>query len=353
MFADKDVEEIEPENANIQEQANRKYKPPPIYLREADTHKVVQELKSSVLTNGKPFHVTNLLHGKIHEVKIQTHEVNDYREVINYYDAHNRNYYTYRLKSSKGLSVVIKGIDVQVQATEIQAALVEDGFKIQNVYRIMNRLKQPQPMVKVELVPSESTLKKGEIHPIYKLKYLMHRRITVEEPNKRSGPIQCLNCQEYGHSRTYCKLISVCVVCGELHPTNSCPKPKNSSTVKKCSNCGGNHTANYRGCPVYRNIIQMSRPRRQYKTTPDAQNNIPSYTQNKIPSDAPNEYRSPRTSAWKPTYADVLSGKSSNAEPTLNNCMQLMMQLMTTMQNMLQAMLQNQTIIIQKLECLR
>ncbi|GBP97489.1 Nucleic-acid-binding protein from transposon X-element [Eumeta japonica] len=89
-----------------------------------------------------------------------------------------------------------------------------------------------EPMFRVELEPNDIKLK-NEIHPIYDLKFLLHRKITVEEPHKRTGPVQCHNCQEYGHTK-HCKLPTVCVVCGELHglPVYSVvklsmkPKPK-------------------------------------------------------------------------------------------------------------------------------
>jgi len=102
----------------------------------------------------------------------------------------------------------------------------------------------------VELLPDFKALKKNEVHPIYNLQYLLHRRITVEEPHKRIDPVQCANCQEYGHTKSYCTLRSVCVACGGLHTSAKC-ELKNEPNSKKCSNCGEDHTANYRGCPLY------------------------------------------------------------------------------------------------------
>ncbi|XP_065356244.1 uncharacterized protein LOC135950641 [Calliphora vicina] len=141
--------------------------------------------------------------------------------------------------SSKGLQIVIKGIDSCVDPEDIKAALEHNKFKIKNVVNIRNHEKIPQPMFRVELEPGDVNLKKNETHPINNLKYLLHRKITIEEPHKRSGHVQCLNCQEYGHTRAHCKLPPVCVVCGELHGSKQCDKSKNYSKV------------NYRGCPVY------------------------------------------------------------------------------------------------------
>lgn len=91
----------------------------------------------------------------------------------------------------------------------------------------------------------------------------MNRRVFIDEPRKRQGPVQCINCQEFDHTKSYCKLQAVCVICAELHNTADCRKPKGDKTCRKCSNCGENHTANFRGCPVYLAIKNRQRQIRQ------------------------------------------------------------------------------------------
>jgi len=122
------------------------------------------------------------------------------------------------------------------------------------VINILNRNKKPQPLFKVNLDRSSQKNNKNEVHPIYKLKYLLHRMITVEEPGTRRQPVQCTNCQEFVHTKTYCTLKSICVVCSDAHSTVNCPKNKNDSSIKLSSNCGEKHTANWRGCIVYKEL---------------------------------------------------------------------------------------------------
>ena len=129
--------------------------------------------------------------------------------------------------------VVIKGIYSSVPHNEIKEALEELGYKIKTVFNIFNKNKVPQPLFKIELEPDNSKLKKNETHPIYSIKYLMHRKITVEEPHKRKMPVQCGNCQEFGHTKSYCSLRTVCVACGNQHPSSQCKLAKNGLD-KKC-----------------------------------------------------------------------------------------------------------------------
>jgi len=39
-----------------------------------------------------------------------------------------------------------------------------------------------QPLFKVELDPTSQKPKRNEVHPIYNLQFLLHRKITVKEP---------------------------------------------------------------------------------------------------------------------------------------------------------------------------
>lgn len=217
----------------------------------------------SLIIGKDNFYVVSLRRGNIYETKIQTHTENSYRNIIKYLDSKNKNYYYYQLKCEKGLTVVLKGIDSDVPIDEIKEALKDEGFEAKSIYNIINKNKIPQPMFKVEIGFDPKKFNPNETHPIYNLRYLLSRRITVEEPHKRRAPPQCLNCQEFGHTKRYCKLLSVCVICGEVHKTSECNKPKNEPSIKKCSNCGGNHVASYRGCPVYRSLREALRNKKQ------------------------------------------------------------------------------------------
>jgi len=68
--------------------------------------------------------------------------------------------------------------------------LKEKGFFAKNVINIIKRNKKPQALFKVELKLGTKALKKIEVHPIYKMKFLLHKRVTVKEPHMRKGPLQ-------------------------------------------------------------------------------------------------------------------------------------------------------------------
>ena len=322
--------------ASSSNQASKEFKPPPIYVRERSSNAFVANL-TRLVGNGN-FYIVPLTRGNLHETKIQVKSESHFRIVIQDLKANNKNYYTYQLKSSKGISVVIKGIESDVDPEEIKNALGEMGFHARAVINIVNKNKVSQPMFKVDLLPGLNNLKKNEAHPIYKLQFLLHRRITVEPPHPRNGPVQCSNCQEFGHTRTYCTLRPVCVACGEKHRTSECqekvPKDKN---VVKCGNCGDNHTANYRGCPVYQHLKRNIALQRQTLRNPNKNPFVPVDV-------TPQRFVVPGVS-----FANVLKENTSNqqqADQSGSNLEKVLTQFMQTMQTMFGKIIEMQSQLI-------
>ncbi|KAF8786547.1 Nucleic-acid-binding protein transposon like protein [Argiope bruennichi] len=62
---------------------------------------------------------------------------------------------------------------------------------------------------------------------------------------------QGFKCQSFAHVSQNCRMQERCVICAENHDSRKCPQKKAEIVVKKCANCGGPHTASYRGCPKF------------------------------------------------------------------------------------------------------
>jgi len=60
-------------------------------------------------------------------------------------------------------------------------------------------------------------------------------------------PFRCTNCQKFGHSHNACSKGVVCPRCSGSHSFAECTK----KDQPKCSNCHGDHSAAWSGCPKY------------------------------------------------------------------------------------------------------
>lgn len=313
-------------------------KPPPVYIRERSTN-FSKEIKQFLK---KEYYLVDLKRGQLHETKIQVSDPVEYTTLVKWLEEKKLEFYSYQPKAEKGIRVVIKGIDHTVDPQEVKEDLEKLNFKVNWVHNIQNKFRQPQPMFKVELMPNSSILGKNKVHPIYDIKFILHRRVTIEEPYKRSGPIQCLNCQEFGHTRTYCRLKSVCVVCGGNHTSDNCQAKNDTNIPKKCGNCGESHTANYRGCPVYKSL---NKKKSTFDQQPVETNSVSGTMINKPYQ---SNFRDERS------FADIVRGNTSVQQTTNNDSTtQILIALMNSIQQLTSSLVQMQKMQMEQLEILK
>ncbi|XP_065356152.1 uncharacterized protein LOC135950544 [Calliphora vicina] len=115
----------EDNNKSIKDGAYEKksLKPPPIYLRESSSNNLVKTFVELIGKNN--FHIVPIRNtafsywNNMQETKIVVYTEDFYRKISQYLNDNKRNFYTYQLKSSKGLTVVIKGIESSVETNDI------------------------------------------------------------------------------------------------------------------------------------------------------------------------------------------------------------------------------------------
>lgn len=163
--------------------------------------------------------------------------------------------------------------------------------------------KNPLPLFFIDLGPAEINKE------IFSISNLLHKKIKVEEPHKRREIIQCFNCQEYSHSKSYFSHPPKCVRCAAAHPTSSCTQSKEQPPT--CALCGGNHPTSYRGCSVHKKLQRLHNASTNYK------NNVIKNRNNIVSEDGgPSE----KTSLDPPNINDSKAFPSfSQTQPPINN----------------------------------
>jgi len=93
--------------------------------------------------------------------------------------------------------------------------------------------------------------------------------------------IQCINCQSYGHTKSFCFRRARCVKCAD-YPTINYPR-REKSNLKSDLKCEGNHPVNYKGCIVYKSLQRNFFPilRRKVITSESQLRTEPANTQNR------------------------------------------------------------------------
>lgn len=227
-------------------------KPPPIYLRSTvfDFKKLVRLLENK---GGKDsFTCLSTTRG----ITIRPATPDAYRAFVTALKDEGAEYHTYQLHEDKAYRVVIRGLHQSIPTEDIKVALEEKGFTVRAVNYVLNKSKEHLPIFFIDLEPNIIN------DTIFNIKSLLFCSVRVEEPRRNRLIVQCVKCQQFGHTKSYCYYQPRCVRCGGPHASTVCSKRKEERPT--CANCGGQHPANYRGCIIHKDLqARRSQPTRK------------------------------------------------------------------------------------------
>lgn len=312
-------------NDNVEEvtKVESEPKPPPIFLPDVgDINKMVTNI-SKIISNSE-FSYKSLRDG---QVRLVIKTVESYRKVVKHLETSKKSFHTFQLKPERAYRAVIKGLHHSTQISDIKAYLLSFGHQVRSVRNVISRVtKNPLPMFFVDLDPNPNN------KDIFNIRSFDNAIIEVEAPKKFDDIVQCFRCQEYGHTKSYCRRPFRCVKCGLDHSTKECTKTPN--TPPKCVHCLLNHTASYKGCKIYQNLInKRTIPATRPRIERSSRNNNNFSTQ--INSNSPLTYAQAMTGA-EPIENNILKKIEAMLEKQIeltNTLMNMMSMLMTKLCN--------------------
>ncbi|CAL1301250.1 unnamed protein product, partial [Larinioides sclopetarius] len=129
-------------------------------------------------------------------------------------------YYTMIPKWDRPIKVVIRDLPRDTRPQTIKDFLETFyGFKVDKVVHLTKlRTKRPLPLFQVTL-PNED--KNKEIWSITNVCYM---KVEIQRFQRRSGTLQCFNCNLYHHAAATCQINPRCLNCGYAHSQLQCTK---------------------------------------------------------------------------------------------------------------------------------
>ncbi|CAH1713632.1 unnamed protein product [Aphis gossypii] len=229
-----------------QEISNVQPKIPPIYIKDnIDFFDFCKKIKP--FTDPEGFNTKSSSSG----LKLMTYSIKAYRQIIKFLENQNMNFHTFQTHEEKAFRVVIRHLHHTTPTAYIKEELHSLGFTTRLITNCLQyKTKNPLPLFFVDLEPSPLN------QNIYKVDSICHTKIKIEAPHPKKNPVQCLRCQDYGHTRTYCHHTPRFVKCGDTHLSTDCQK--DSNTPATCALCYGDHPASYKGCPKFK-LLQKGR----------------------------------------------------------------------------------------------
>lgn len=233
------------QNINNENNENAIPKPPPIFIPDVDDiKKMVESLKKVI--KPEEFSYKSLRDG---QVRLMLNSPDTYRTVVKHLEDTKKSFHTYQMKQERAYRVVVKNLHFSTPVASIKAELENLGHKVRNISNLRSRVTGlPLSMFFVDLEPNINNKE------IYNEKYLFNAVVKIEPPLKNNDIVQCYRCQQFGHTKTYCRKLFKCVKCSLDHRTADCKKQLN--TPPRCSNCSQEHTASYKGCEIYKKLLQ-------------------------------------------------------------------------------------------------
>jgi hypothetical protein len=145
---------------------------------------------------------------------------------------------------------------------EIKEELEALHISVQDVRQLRSKRRDQDPEKNRPLTPHFiiSVARGPEVVKVRSLTELCGLRVQVETYIAPKGPLQCKRCQRFAHTQRNCGYAPRCVACGDAHPSETCATSKQQL---KCCSCGGNHTANYRGCSKWKEARAAAAKRAQ------------------------------------------------------------------------------------------
>lgn len=249
-----DVDDMEEENAsNLKEP-----KTPPIFIPNVSNVKPCIDLINTLVPDNS--YIFKCVNQNVIKISPSTSHV--YRNIVHGLNAKKIQFHTYQLKQDRCYRVVLKNIHFSTPLEELKAEIEYNGFKVRNLVNVKSNVtKQPLSMFFVDLEPHPQNKE------IFEVQYLLNCKVRFEPPLIKKEVVQCKRCQDYGHTKTYCRNNFRCVKCGQNHDTITCQKP--ITVPPTCALCQGEHPANYRGCPVYNKIKSKRFPELRQKSIND------------------------------------------------------------------------------------
>lgn len=319
----------------INENENKTPKPPPIYVYGVINYgEMIGQL--GTIAESTQYTTKSLADNT---VKICCDTPDTYRKVIKHMRDNDVIHHTYQPKEERAYRIVIKQLHHTTDIEEIKSELTKNGHKVRNVMNCKSRItKEPLNIFFVDLEPADNN------RDIYKLSNLQNRAIQIEPPKTTKGITQCMRCQQYGHSRSYCNRPFACVKCGGAHNTTACKKSKD--TPARCALCDGAHPANYKGCAFYHSLFKPNNDNNRMNIQKNANNTTTRpilHTTKPVPQ---NHYPiHPQNS-----YANVV--RNDSEQQTNFNINDIMNKFLEEFKNMFQQLLQQNSMVLNMLSTL-
>ncbi|GBN23005.1 hypothetical protein AVEN_175279-1 [Araneus ventricosus] len=218
-------------------------KPPPIMLKKLENF--TAQLK---FLNEKFGQITAKAGGDF--IRLHTKNPDEHCRLIQFLKENEIEHFIIIPKWERPIKVVVRDLPRESRTHEIKDYLEEVyNLKIDKVIQLTKlRTKRPLPLFQITLTNSQVNKQ------IWSVNEILYFKVRIERFQRRTGALQCFNCNLHNHTAATCNLKARCLKCGDNHSHLQCNKTfvlnaEGRIKTPKCINCKEEgHLASWRGC---------------------------------------------------------------------------------------------------------
>ena len=248
------------------EQQPQSYVTVPVFVQNSlameikENPKKLQDIIKQLKPEAKLKSISVCKSGDIKLVASTPHDENILRQIWPSHETHGQ--FKPRLPKEKTANheATILNIPTCITNKEIHEQLSAKMLSPKDIYRF-NKKGTQDPSKNVKVTFGSKREQESLISHGFSI-YSQHFKVVENKPPPKVT--QCFKCQKFGHNFFECKETqSTCLRCGGDHRHSTCSTLREQA---KCANCAGNHAANFKGCPKFREAQKGAREAEQNKT---------------------------------------------------------------------------------------
>lgn len=192
---------------------------------------------------------------------IRVKSLEHHQIIKQYLQEHEYEFHSFTPQHERKTLLELRGIHGTIEEKDVSEALLEllisKGITIgkDDISVKLSKAANEERQNNIFIIKASNEL---PINTILGIKFLLNQKVYWQRFHSKDVA-QCKKCQQFLHVAHNCDRKYRCVKCDEDHQPGECSRIDRTQGNPTCVNCKGQHPANYKGCPVHKEMLKNKR----------------------------------------------------------------------------------------------
>lgn len=240
--------------ANVESDPSAKVThPPAIVVSRLNVSSFIRHMKEKQIDVS----ISNSKSNSTIKIKNEAH----FERVKTYLHEHKYEFHSFTPSNERKTLLQLKGIHGSNEVEDVKSALIDEfslkGISIDKEEMTVRLFKKGNDEYQNSIFII-GVSNKSPINLMLKINYLLGQRVYWQRFHNKDVA-QCKKCQQFLHAAHNCERKFRCVKCLNDHKPGECARQDPKEGKPQCVNCKGEHPANYKGCPAFKDVLKIKK----------------------------------------------------------------------------------------------